>query len=164
MDGVADNDSTAEEKTLMQRFRALHPLPPDQFMAGFVGLQVAPGVEPPPPPEGPPPPWMAKPPAALRAILQAFDSGDLDVDVLRTFDRPVYFALGGRSNPDYYGRMANQHGRDLPRLHDRDFPRAPPLRPASPDRARPPRRLAAGALAASRFSRKARVVATYPRR
>jgi hypothetical protein len=49
-----------------------------------------------------------KRPAGLRAIFQAFDSGDLDVDVLRTFDRPVYFALGGRSNPDYYGRMANR--------------------------------------------------------
>ena len=104
----AGNERTAEEEGLMQRFRALEPLPPDQFMAGFVGLQLAPGVEPPPPPEGPPPPWMAKRPAGLRAILQAFDSGDLDVDVLRTFDRPVYFALGGRSNPDYYGRMANR--------------------------------------------------------
>ena len=55
----------------MQRFRALEPLPADQFMAGFVQLQLAPGVEPPPPPEGPPPPWMAKRPAGVRAFIDA---------------------------------------------------------------------------------------------
>ena len=38
----------------------------------------------------------------------AFDNGDLDLEALRAFDRPVYFALGGRSNPDYYGRMAGR--------------------------------------------------------
>jgi pimeloyl-ACP methyl ester carboxylesterase len=47
----AGNARTAEEEALAQRFRALEPLPPDQFMAGFVRLQLAPGVEPPPPPE-----------------------------------------------------------------------------------------------------------------
>jgi pimeloyl-ACP methyl ester carboxylesterase len=104
----AGNERTEEEEALMQRFRALEPLPPDRFMAGFMELQLAPGVEPPRPPEGSPPPWMAKRPAGLRAMLHAFDAGDLDVEALRAFDRPVYFALGGRSNPDYYGRMANR--------------------------------------------------------
>lgn len=102
----AGNDRTEEEEALMQRFRELAPLPPDQFMAGFLRLQLAPGVDPPPPPDGPPPPWMAKRPAGIRAFLAAFDDGELDVDALRAFDRPVYFALGGRSNPDYFGRMA----------------------------------------------------------
>jgi len=118
----AGNDNTAEEKALMQRFRALGPLPPDQFMAGFMGLQLASGVEPPPPPEGPPPPWMAKRPAGLRAILHAFDSDDLDVDVLRRFDRPVYFALGGRSNPDYYARMADRLAAIFPDFTIETFP------------------------------------------
>ena len=118
----AGNDSTAEEKALMERFRALEPLPPDQFIAGFMGLQLAPSVEPPPPPEGPPPPWMAKRPAGLRAILHAFDTGDLDVDVLRTFDRPVYFALGGRSNPDYYARMADRLAEIFPDFTIETFP------------------------------------------
>ena len=118
----AGNDSTAEEKTLMQRFRALDPLPPDQFIAGFMGLQLAPGVEPPPPPEGPPPPWMAKRPAGLRAILRAFERSDLDVDVLRRFDRPVYFALGGRSNPNYYARMADRLAAILPDFTVETFP------------------------------------------
>jgi pimeloyl-ACP methyl ester carboxylesterase len=118
----AGSDRTAEEEGLMQRFRALEPLPPDQFMAGFVRLQLAPGVEPPLPPEGPPPPWMAKRPAGLRSILHAFDGGDLDVDVLRAFDRPVYFALGGRSNPDYYGRMANRLAAIFPDFTIETFP------------------------------------------
>jgi len=104
----AGNQRAEEEEAVMQRFRALEPLPPDQFMAGFLRLQLAAGVEPPPPPEGPAPPWMAKRPAGLRAFIEAFDQTDLDLDALRAFDRPVYFALGGRSNPDYYGRMAER--------------------------------------------------------
>ncbi len=104
----AGNERTPLEEALMERFRELDPLSPDQFMAGFTRLQLAPGVEPPPAPEGPPPPWMAKRPAGVRAFLKAFDSYDLDVEALRAFDRPVYFALGGRSNPDYFGRMAGR--------------------------------------------------------
>ena len=104
----AGSDRTRVEEALMRRFRALESLPPDQFMAGFVRLQLAPGVEAPPPPEGPPPAWMAKRPAGVRAFIDAFDAGDLDLDALRAFDRPVYFALGGRSNPDYYGLIAGR--------------------------------------------------------
>jgi pimeloyl-ACP methyl ester carboxylesterase len=104
----AGNERTTEEDALMERFRALEPLPTSEFMAGFVRLQLAPGVEPPPAPEGPPPPWMAKRPAGLRALIEAFDSGDLNLNALRAFDHPVYFALGGRSNPDFFGRMAER--------------------------------------------------------
>jgi pimeloyl-ACP methyl ester carboxylesterase len=104
----AGNDRTEPEEALWLRFRALDRLPPDELMAAFVALQLAPGVEPPPPPEGPPPPWMAKRPAGIQALIHAFDDGDLDLDALRAFDRPVYFALGGRSNPDYYARMADR--------------------------------------------------------
>jgi pimeloyl-ACP methyl ester carboxylesterase len=104
----AGNERTEVEEAVMQKFRALEPLPTDQFMAGFLRLQLAPGVEPPPPPDGPPPAWMAKRPAGLRAFIDAFDNGYLDIEALRAFDRPVYFALGGRSNPDYYGRMAER--------------------------------------------------------
>ena len=102
----AGNDRSPAEEALWTRFQALETLPPDEFMAGFLRLQLAPGVEPPPPPEGPPPPWMAKRPAGLRAFLAAFDRGHLDLGALRAFTRPVYFALGGRSNPDYYALMA----------------------------------------------------------
>jgi pimeloyl-ACP methyl ester carboxylesterase len=118
----AGNDRTPAEEALMQRFRALEPLPPDQFMSGFLRLQLAPGVEPSPPPEGPSPPWMAKRPAGLRAFIKAFDRGDLDLDALRAFDRPVYFALGGRSNPDYYGRMAERLAAVFPDFTVETFP------------------------------------------
>lgn len=104
----AGNERTAAEDLVMEGFRALEPLPPDEFMAGFLRLQLAAGVEPPPPPEGPPPPWMTRRPAGLRAFIKAFDTGDLDLAALRAFGKPVYFALGGRSNPDYYGRMAQR--------------------------------------------------------
>jgi pimeloyl-ACP methyl ester carboxylesterase len=110
----AGNERTPAEEALTRRFRALASLPPDEFMAGFVRLQLAPGVEPPPPPEGPPPAWMAKRPAGASAFIDAFDAGDLDLQALRAFDRPVYFALGARSNPDYYARMAARLARIFP--------------------------------------------------
>jgi pimeloyl-ACP methyl ester carboxylesterase len=118
----AGNVRTEAEEMLMERFRALEPLPPDQFMAGFLRLQLAPGVEPPPPPDGPPPPWMAKRPAGLRAFIKAFDNADLDLAALRGFDRPVYFALGGRSNPDYYGRLAERLAATFPDFTLETFP------------------------------------------
>jgi pimeloyl-ACP methyl ester carboxylesterase len=118
----AGNERTPAEDALAERFRALKQLPPDRFMAGFVGLQLAPGVKPPPPPAGAPPPWMAKRPAGLRAFINALDDGDLDLDALRAFDRPVYFALGGRSNPDYYARMAERLDAIFPDFTLETFP------------------------------------------
>lgn len=96
-----------EEQAVRREFDRIATLPPDRMMSAFVANQLAPGVEPPPPP-GPPPPWMAKRPAGLRAITAAFNASMLDLNRLRAFDRPVYFALGGRSNRDYYGRMAER--------------------------------------------------------
>ena len=93
----------------MEQFRALETLPPDEFMAGFVRLQLAHPVEPPSRPAGEPPPWMANRPGGLRAIIGAFDGGQLDIEALRTFDQPVYFALGGESTPDDYGRTTPPH-------------------------------------------------------
>ena len=118
----AGNDRTPPEEAAVQSLRALEPLPPDQFMAGFLRLQLAAGVDPPPPPEGTPPAWMAKRPAGIRAILDAFDKGDLDAAVLRAFDRPVYFALGGRSNPDYFGCMAERLAAMFPDFTIETFP------------------------------------------
>jgi hypothetical protein len=46
--------------------------------------------------------------AGIGAFLGAFDAFEPDFDVLRRFDRPVYFALGGRGNPDLYARMAKR--------------------------------------------------------
>jgi pimeloyl-ACP methyl ester carboxylesterase len=118
----AGNARTEEEEAVIQGFRALEPLPPDQFMAGFVRLQLAPDVEPPPPPDGPPPVWMRKRPAGVRAFIAAFDNGNLDIEALRAFDRPVFFALGGRSNPDYFGRMAERLAAIFPDFTIETFP------------------------------------------
>ena len=113
---------TREEAALTERFRALDRYPRDQFMTGFARLQLAPGVVPPPPPQGPPPAWMAKRPAGIRAFLEAFDKGNLDAAALQAFDRPVYFALGGRSNPDYFGRMAERLAATFPDFTIETFP------------------------------------------
>jgi len=118
----AGNDRTPEEDALMERFRALESLPLDEMMAEFQRLQLAPGVEPSTPPEGPPPPWMAKRPAGIRAFLEAFDRGQLDLEALKAFDRPVYLALGGRSNPDYFRRMADRLAAIFPDFTIETFP------------------------------------------
>ena len=105
---------TPEEAAVFERFREIAKLPPDAAMPAFIANQLAPGVEPAPRPAGPPPPWMASRPAALGAFIAAFDAFEPDVDVLRRFDRPVYFALGGRGNPDLYPRIADRLGRVFP--------------------------------------------------
>ena len=99
---------SGEEQAARREFERIATLPPDQMMPAFVGSQLAPGVEPPTPPPGPPPAWMAKRPAGIRALSAAFDASTLDLNRLRAFDQPVYFALGGQTSPDYYGRMAER--------------------------------------------------------
>jgi pimeloyl-ACP methyl ester carboxylesterase len=47
-------------------------------------------------------------------FMRAFNEGELDLGRLRSFRQPVYFALGGKSNPDYYERMAERLGRVFP--------------------------------------------------
>lgn len=90
----------------MKAFAPLREMDGPAMLARFQELQLAPGVSPAPPAPGPPPEWMATRPAGLRAVLGAFMTGDLDLDRLRTFKQPVWFAVGGKSNPDYYARMA----------------------------------------------------------
>jgi len=99
---------TPRERAALERFRPIADLGDAEMMAAFQRAQLAPGVEPVQPPPGPPPPWMAARPAGLRAFIRTFFSSDLDLDALRRFERPVYFALGGRSNPDYYALMAER--------------------------------------------------------
>lgn len=99
-----------EEHALWREFDRIATLPPAEMMPAFVAIQLARGVTPPPPPPGAAPPWMASRPAGLRAFLTAFRSSTLDLDSLRSFSQPVYFALGGRSNPDYYEQIAERAG------------------------------------------------------
>lgn len=105
---MGNDDLSPEERDVWREIDRIATLPPTEMMPAFVAIQLAPGVEPPPPPPGPPPPWMATRPAGLRAFIAACKSSNLDLDDLRTLEQPVYFALGGRSNPDYYARMAER--------------------------------------------------------
>jgi pimeloyl-ACP methyl ester carboxylesterase len=102
------------EQAVRREFDRVMALPSDDLMPAFVAAQLAPGVDPPPSPPGPSPPWMEKRPEGLRAITAAFELGDLDLDTLRHFNRPVYFALGRLSNPDYYAEQAERLSRVFP--------------------------------------------------
>lgn len=118
----AGNRRTPAEEALNKRFARLDHLPDGEQMAEFTRLQLAPGVEPPARPDGPPPPWMAKRPAGIRAFLRSFETGELDLGELRRFERPVYYALGGRSNPDYYAEMAKRLDEIFPDFTLETFP------------------------------------------
>lgn len=96
------------EQAVWREYDRIMALPPEEMMPAFVHSGLAPGVQPPPPPPGPPPPWMAKRPAGLAAFTRAFRTGELDLDALRGLQAPVYFALGGLSNPDQYGKIAER--------------------------------------------------------
>lgn len=106
-------DQSPAELAVWQEYEALLDLPPEEFMKGFFGVGVR-GAEPSAPPSDEQPPWMATRPAGLRAFMRTFQTYDLDRDALMRFTKPVYFALGGRSNPDEYGEIAERLGRTFP--------------------------------------------------
>lgn len=97
-----------EEQALWREGDRIKMLPPDQQMPAFMRAQVAADTPLPPPPDGPPPPWMSTRPAGVNAFLEAFPKFQLDLDALRRFEQPVYYAVGGRSNPDYFARQADR--------------------------------------------------------
>jgi pimeloyl-ACP methyl ester carboxylesterase len=101
-------DLSPAEQALWVEHERLEALPADEFMREFVRLNLKPGVEPPPPPSGEPPPWMAKRPGGIRALTRTFKTYDLDRAALERFTRPVYYALGGLSNPDQYGEIVKR--------------------------------------------------------
>jgi len=105
---MGNDELSAEERTIWRKFDRIATLPPEQMLPAFVANQLATGVEPPPPHPGAQPSWMASRPAGLRTLIETFRTGSLDLDRLRAFDKPVLFALGGESNPEYYGRMAER--------------------------------------------------------
>jgi pimeloyl-ACP methyl ester carboxylesterase len=107
-------DLSSPEQALWSEYDRLEALPPGEFMRTFMRLNVKPGVELPPPPAGDPPPWMAKRPGGIRAFMRTFRTYELDQDALARFDRPVYYALGGLSNPDQFGAIATRLSRVFP--------------------------------------------------
>ncbi len=111
-----NNGLSDQEQVVWQEFARVRQLPEEQRLAAFVRNQLRPGVDPPPPPPGPEPPWMAQRRAGIAAFLDVFLGTALDRDRLRSFERPVYFALGGLSNPDYYERMSRRLADTFPDL------------------------------------------------
>lgn len=107
-------DLSSAEQALWRQSEQLEGLPASEFMHAFMRLGVKPGVVLPPPPPGDPPPWMAMRPGGIRAFLKTFKTYDLDRGALARFDRPVYFGLGGLSNPDEYGAIATRLSRVFP--------------------------------------------------
>lgn len=105
---------TPAAQALWREYERLESLPAREFMAAFIPLNLKPGVEPPPPPAGDPPPWMANRPDGIRAFTQTFKTYDLDRASLERFASPVYYALGGLSNPGQYGEIAERLGRTFP--------------------------------------------------
>jgi pimeloyl-ACP methyl ester carboxylesterase len=105
---------SAEHSRLWATYAELEQLPPEQFMPAFARLQVRPEVQLSDPAPGPPPPWMRQRPAGIRAFMRAFRTYDLDRGTLAAFERPVYFALGGLSNPDQFGEIAERLGKVFP--------------------------------------------------
>lgn len=104
-------DWSPRHERLWADYDDISRLPHDRFMAAFMRLQVRAGVPLPEPPSGPPPPWMARRPEGIRALMRSFHTYDLDRKALAAFDRPVYFALGGLSNPDQFSEEAERLSR-----------------------------------------------------
>ena len=105
---LGNENQSPEEEAAWRELDRIASLPPEELLQAIVAIQIAPGVEPPLPPPGPPPPWMASRPPGLGAFIRTVRSTTLDVDSLRRFTKPVYFALGALSNPEYHGRMAER--------------------------------------------------------
>lgn len=101
---------SAGEREVWDELDRIKELPAQELMPRFVRISLTPGVVPPPPPSGPPPPWMASRPDGIRALVEAVRRHELELAALRSFERPVYYALGALSNPDYYGAMATRAG------------------------------------------------------
>jgi pimeloyl-ACP methyl ester carboxylesterase len=111
---TGNRDLEPQEAALTQEYERIAALPDEEFMPAFVRSDLRAGVAPPPPPPGPPPQWMAKRPAGIRAFMAAFQRDDIHPEQLRRFNRPVYFALGGLSNPDHYEAAATRLSRLFP--------------------------------------------------
>jgi pimeloyl-ACP methyl ester carboxylesterase len=119
---AGDWEWTPEHQEFWVAQRRINDLPQEEFLAAFMRLALAPGVEPSQPPPGEPPPWMAQRPAGVRTLTRAFDAYALDRAALARFTRPVYFALGGLSNSRQYGEIATRLSRVFPDFTLEVFP------------------------------------------
>lgn len=119
---AGDWDWSSAHRRLWESYREIEELPTDQSMPAFMRLQVRPDVELPAPSSGPAPPWMATRPAGIRALLRTFRDYQLNRASLASFGKPVYFALGGRSNPDQFEEEADRLAAVFPDFTLEAFP------------------------------------------
>lgn len=117
------------ESEFMRSVERVISLSPEERMAGFVQIQIAPGVEPSPPPDGPPPPWMPQRLAAMPLFLETSRTAEIDHEALGRFPRPVLYMLGGRSAPVYRAMAERLSGvfqdftlKEFPERHHFDPP------------------------------------------
>ncbi len=111
-----------EERGHMERFRELQGVTDGDMLGPFQALQLAPDVQPPSPPPGPPPAWLSRRPAGIRALLHSFFQTDLELSLLGRVTSPVWIAVGGRSHPDFFARMAERLSRSFPNCTIEVFP------------------------------------------
>jgi pimeloyl-ACP methyl ester carboxylesterase len=104
---MGNEDLGPEETADRQEFERIAALPPDQRLAAFAANQLAPGLVV-PAATATAPSWMANRPTGLRTLTTTFGSTTLEIDRLRSFERPVYFAIGALSNPRHYAKMAER--------------------------------------------------------
>lgn len=96
---IPSQDWLRQETAFMQAVKQSMELPPGQQVPAFMRANLRSDVPIPPPPAGDPPPWMAKRPAGLKALIQAFEQADYHYEHWRRFLKPVYLAVGELSNP-----------------------------------------------------------------
>jgi len=101
VDEPASDFSPEDQAERQVRLATLDRLSPSERLPTFLKWQLAPGVELPGPASGPPPDWMANRPAGVNAFMHAITRYRLDLERLRTFDRPVYYSYGSLSSPEW---------------------------------------------------------------
>jgi pimeloyl-ACP methyl ester carboxylesterase len=111
---IGNGEWSPEETAHQQKTDSIMALPAGERLAAFMRNALRPGVEFAGPP-GPPPAWMAKRPAGIAAFREAFKQYDLDLARLRSFQQPVYLAIGTLSNV-VEERKAERLGRYLEHL------------------------------------------------
>lgn len=105
---------TDAERDYWRRVDEMMALPPEEMMTAFMQSGQPQSREPSPPDPEPPPPWFAKRPAGLRAFHSAFKAYHLDLERLRSFDRPVLYVTGGKSDPIENEPIVERLGRVFP--------------------------------------------------
>jgi pimeloyl-ACP methyl ester carboxylesterase len=137
----AGNDLPPQERALWDEFERISRLPSAEIMPAFVALHMAPGVAPPEPPPADPTPWKTRIPARLRLLIDAFGKHRLDLQTLARMQAPVYYAVGGLSNPDYFARQRDRLAAVFPDFTSETFQGLHHFNP--PHRAQPARTAAA---------------------